>query len=683
MKKVLIIINNDAYCTDSNLILFQIIKILKSYVSEDIAFIKPVIKNNKDIIYNQYIISMLKLKLNCHNTYILTKKELYDLFIFHKIDNLLLNILACLNNITNDLIVIDNLNVFNNIFFDLNIYTAVQLNMSCILFITGENRSIEKIINIIIFQNNILNNKNLYIDFVIIFNTNINYDDLIKQLRLKFVDYKFLIFIINNKDVFCNFRIKDVNNILSSKIIYNNIDLINLPMKRFILYSFNIKNLLNNAKDVNILYFISNKEFHYVYNLFNYLSDIKINSLTFIISEMDIILDNFLCNIHNLNINFMLSFIFVKKNYFYTWFKLFPFINLSNYMNNDLLLNDKNRYFFSSNNNTKNITAVIFKNNIISKSKFLQKHIVLPEGHDERILIAGSKFVFDGLGRITYLGHRHTIKKIIKSKNIYWNDDKMKIIDPVKSSMYTDFYHTFYNIRKNKGLTLKNSKDIMKDASYFGTMMIYKDLADGMVSGAVNTTSNTIRPALQFIKTKKNIKNVSSVFFMLLEKKVLIYADCAIIPNPDFQELSEIAFLSYKTAKNFDIDPIIAMLSYSSGDSGHGIDVDKVKQATLLVKKKYPYISIEGPIQYDAAVNKDVGKHKLPNSILAGKANVLIFPDLNSGNNTYKAVQRETNCLAIGPIIQGLNKPINDLSRGAKIEDIYNTIIVTSIQSNH
>jgi len=238
-----------------------------------------------------------------------------------------------------------------------------------------------------------------------------------------------------------------------------------------------------------------------------------------------------------------------------------------------------------------------------------------------------------------------------------------------------------YELRKNKNVNLEMARDLMTDVSYFGTMMVYKGMADGMVSGAVHTTQHTIRPALQFIKTRPGITVVSSVFFMCLPDRVAVFGDCAVNPNPTAEQLAEIAISSAQSSSRFGIEPRIAMLSYSSGTSGEGEDVDKVRKATEIVKQKRPDLKVEGPIQYDAAVDPVVGKQKLPNSEVAGQASVLIFPDLNTGNNTYKAVQRETGALAIGPMLQGLNKPVNDLSRGCTVDDIFNTVIITAIQA--
>ena len=250
-------------------------------------------------------------------------------------------------------------------------------------------------------------------------------------------------------------------------------------------------------------------------------------------------------------------------------------------------------------------------------------------------------------------------------------------LNPVKHG----YVQTLYELRKHKNVTLEMARDLMLDVSYFGTMMVYKGDADGMVSGAAHTTQHTIRPALQFVKTKPGVSTVSSVFFMCLPNRVSIFGDCAVNPNPTSEQLADIAISSADTSKMFGIDPKVAMLSYSSGTSGEGEDVEKVRKATEIVRQKRPDLKVEGPIQYDAAVDPSVGKKKMPNSEVAGQASVLIFPDLNTGNNTYKAVQRETGALAIGPMLQGLNKPVNDLSRGCTVDDIFNTVVITAIQA--
>ncbi len=329
----------------------------------------------------------------------------------------------------------------------------------------------------------------------------------------------------------------------------------------------------------------------------------------------------------------------------------------------------------------KLLTPRMFQYNMVKRAQSSKKHIVLPEGADERILKATSMLVAKDLVQITLLGNEELIKAKAFALGLSIDFDKVAIIDPVQSVYFEDFVSTIYELRKHKKMDMNIARDLMSDVSYFGTMMIYKGLADGMVSGAIHTTQHTIRPALQFIKTKPSSKIVSSVFFMCLEDRVSVFGDCAINPNPTAEELAEIAIASAESAKAFGIEPKIAMLSYSSGSSGQGEDVDRVRMATQMVKELRPDLRVEGPIQYDAAVDITVGKSKMPDSEVAGQANVLIFPDLNTGNNTYKAVQRETGALAIGPMLQGLNKPVNDLSRGCTVDDVFNTVIITAIQA--
>ena len=257
----------------------------------------------------------------------------------------------------------------------------------------------------------------------------------------------------------------------------------------------------------------------------------------------------------------------------------------------------------------------------------------------------------------------------------------MNIIDPYDNDLINEYAAEYYQQRKHKGITKEMARDVMYDVSYLGTMMVHKGHADGMVSGAVHTTQHTIRPAFEFIKTKPGVSIVSSSFLMSFEDKVLVYGDCAVNPNPNAEQLADIAISSAETAKNFGIEPRIAMLSYSTGSSGKGTDVEKVRSAAEIVKQRRPDLKTEGPIQYDAAIDASVAKTKLPDSDVAGKATIFIFPDLNTGNNTYKAVQRSANAVAIGPVLQGLNKPVNDLSRGCLVADIVNTVVITAIQA--
>ncbi|KAA6434075.1 phosphate acetyltransferase [Dyadobacter flavalbus] len=326
------------------------------------------------------------------------------------------------------------------------------------------------------------------------------------------------------------------------------------------------------------------------------------------------------------------------------------------------------------------ITPHMFQYQLVKWAKSQKKHIVLPEGNDDRILKAAARLVSQNIVDLTILGDQAEVAASLKRLGLDLDLNAVKVINPATSDYYEQYVETLFELRKNKNVNQEMARDLMTDVSYFGTMMVYKGDADGMVSGAVHTTQHTIRPALQFIKTKPGVSIVSSVFFMCLPERVSVFGDCAVNPNPTAQQLAEIAISSAESSARFGIEPRIAMLSYSSGTSGEGEDVEKVREATAIVKQKRPDLKVEGPIQYDAAVDPIVGSQKMANSEVAGKASVLIFPDLNTGNNTYKAVQRETGALAIGPMLQGLNKPINDLSRGCTVDDIFNTVIITAIQ---
>ncbi len=332
---------------------------------------------------------------------------------------------------------------------------------------------------------------------------------------------------------------------------------------------------------------------------------------------------------------------------------------------------------------TSIITPKMFEYGLIQKACTHKLHIVLPEGEEERILRAAEILLRKEVVNITLLGNEHEIRK--KISRIGLRMEGYNIIEVQKSTFFEDYIHTYYNLRKHKDITMENAHDIMSDVSFFSTMMVYKGHADGMVSGATHTTGDTIRPAFQIIKTKPELSIVSSVFFMCLKNRVLVYGDCAVNPNPDAKQLAQIAVSSAQTAKVFGIEPRVAMLSYSTGESGKGENVEKVDQATKIareiLKKSGSDIKVAGPIQYDAAVDPSVAKIKMPKSKVAGNATVFIFPDLNTGNNTYKAVQRTASAVAVGPVLQGLNMPVNDLSRGCSVTDIVNTVAITAIQA--
>ncbi|MGD9948369.1 MAG: phosphate acetyltransferase [Desulfobulbus sp.] len=329
------------------------------------------------------------------------------------------------------------------------------------------------------------------------------------------------------------------------------------------------------------------------------------------------------------------------------------------------------------------ITPRMFEYSLVEKAAANRQHIVLPEGMGERILCATDIILRRGIADITLLGREEEIRA--KASKLNLNIEGVQILDPTGASCYDDFVATYFDIRKHRGIVMDVARDRMSDPTYFGTMMVHKGIADGMVSGSITTTAQTIRPSFEFIKTKPGVSVVSSIFIMCLQSKILAFGDCAVVPNPDARQLAEIALSSAETAQIFGIEPRVALLSYSTGISGSGQDVEKVVQAAAIAKElmverglNFP---LEGPLQYDAAFDLEVAHLKMPNSEVAGQATVFIFPDLNTGNNTYKAVQRAANAVAMGPVLQGLNKPVNDLSRGCTVQDIVDTVALTAIQA--
>ncbi|KOS57212.1 phosphate acetyltransferase [Rhodococcus rhodochrous] len=324
-------------------------------------------------------------------------------------------------------------------------------------------------------------------------------------------------------------------------------------------------------------------------------------------------------------------------------------------------------------------TPQMFEYQLIDWARRQRRHIVLPEGEDDRILRAAGRVLQRRIADLTILGDETQVRR--RATELGVDLSAAKVLDPRSSELAEQFAEEYARLRAHKGMTIERAREIMSDISYFGTMMVHLGIADGMVSGAAHTTAHTIRPSFEIVKTEPGVSTVSSIFLMCLSDRVLAYGDCAVVPDPTTEQLADIAISSAATAARFGIEPRIAMLSYSTGESGSGADVDKVRAATALVRERRPDLPVEGPIQYDAAIEPSVASAKLPGSEVAGRATVFIFPDLNTGNNTYKAVQRSAGAVAVGPVLQGLRKPVNDLSRGALIQDIVNTVAITAIQA--
>ena len=327
----------------------------------------------------------------------------------------------------------------------------------------------------------------------------------------------------------------------------------------------------------------------------------------------------------------------------------------------------------------EHLTPIMFEHALIEQAKSDRKHIVLPEGTEERILQAAEILLLRGVTDLTLLGNAEEIRQ--KASSLGLSLKGAAFLDPADPGRREGYAHIYYQLRKHKGISEQMAFDLVVDVAYFGTLMVHHAEADGLVSGAVHSTAHTLRPAFEIIGLKPGFSLASSVFFMCLPDRVLVFGDCAVNPDPTMEQLADIATSSAETARAFGIEPRVAMLSYSTGESGKGADVDKVREAAKRVRSMRPDLAVEGPIQYDAAVDPTVARVKLPDSPVAGRATVFIFPDLNNGNITYKAVQRSANAVAIGPVIQGLKRPVNDLSRGATVTDIVNTVAITAIQA--
>ncbi|WP_433529742.1 phosphate acetyltransferase [Micromonospora sp. CA-263727] len=325
------------------------------------------------------------------------------------------------------------------------------------------------------------------------------------------------------------------------------------------------------------------------------------------------------------------------------------------------------------------VTPLMFEYDLIDRARTRRRHLVLPEGAEERILRATEILLRRSVADLTLLGRPDEIAR--RARELGVDIGAARVVDPTTSQWRDEFAEAYAKVRAHRGVTVELAYDIVAQPNYFGTMMVWAGYADGMVSGATHTTAATIRPAFEIVKTVPEVSVASSVFFMLLADRVLVYGDCAVNPDPDAAQLADIAISSADTAARFGIEPRVAMLSYSTGSSGAGADVEKVAAATALVRQRRPELAVEGPIQYDAAIDPAVAATKLPDSMVAGRATVFIFPDLNTGNNTYKAVQRSAGAVAVGPVMQGLRRPVNDLSRGATVPDIVNTVAITAIQA--
>lgn len=572
--------------------------------------------------------------------------------------------------------------------FELNLSVAKNLGVPVIVVSSGENKSTAEIVSSVL---NVLRNfqsREVQVLAVVINRIKPEQAEDVRQLLITAVHTGTILALIPEDNALASPSMKEILESLNGELLFGEQQL-NNQVDHFVIGAMNVPNFLNFLKE-NVLIITPGDRGDMIIAALQANLSASYPKVAGIVLTAGYQLEEPIMHLLK-GLETIIPIIFVKTGTFETSQKIGAIksrITPDNYKKIQLAISifeksvdmqalDQKIITFTS----EGITPHMFQYQLMKWAKKKIKHIVLPEGNDERILKATARLVSEEVVTLTLLGDPKEIGLSVKRLGLNLDLSHIRIINPVQSEYYEDYVNTLYELRKNKSVNLEMARDMMTDVSYFGTMMVYKGHADGMVSGAVHTTQHTIRPALQFVKTRPGITVVSSVFFMCLPDRVSVFGDCAVNPNPTAEQLAEIAISSAESSQRFGIEPRIAMLSYSSGSSGEGEDVEKVRKATEIVKQKRPDLKVEGPIQYDAAVDFTVGKQKLPNSEVAGQASVLIFPDLNTGNNTYKAVQRETGALAIGPMLQGLNKPVNDLSRGCTVDDIFNTVIITSIQA--
>ena len=664
--------------------------------SDNIGFFRPIIKSNKpekpdnDI---QLVLDQFHLRMKYSEAYAFTYDEAQELLTSNKQEELLEGILNKYKELENrfDFVVCEGSDFTpgtSAFEFDLNTEIANNLGAPILLVINAIGKSVEDALNSAELAVDTLNDKGSKIVSVIF---NCVEPTLISELKSKLekkqVLQSILTYIIPNEPTLGQPTMEEVKNWLGAEVLYGEKNL-NRLTSRFAVGAMRIENFLSRiGKDTLV---ITPGDRYDI--LLGCLLSLRSNNMPKIsgmvlsggmkpegkIAEMlvgmkDLPISILSTNLSTYDTALKMDSIHptISKN---TPSKIFTAMNLFEKNVNTQALKEK----ISILKSTK-VTPKMFEFGLLQKAKADKQRIVLPEGEEERILRATEILLKRDIVNIILLGSPEKIHQKLESLGL--NIPDLKIINPIKSEYYEDYVQTYYELRKEKGVTLELARDILLDVNYFGTMMIYKGHADGMVSGSIHTTAQTIRPAFQIVKTKPGSSIVSSVFFMCLEDRVLVYGDCAVNPNPSAKELAEIATTSADTASAFGIEPRVAMLSYSTGSSGSGEDVEKVREATKIAKELRPDLFIEGPMQYDAAVDMSVAKTKMPESQVAGRATVFIFPDLNTGNNTYKAVQRSAKAIAIGPVLQGLNKPVNDLSRGCLIPDIVNTVAITAIQA--
>lgn len=661
-----------------------------------VAVFRPIVNTKHDAAGKDEIIHLISTHYNLdipyRRMYAYTFEEARTLVADKKYDQLLEGILDSYKNLENEYDFVlclgtDYESDSAAFEFELNVEIANNLGSPVLMIANAHQGSIEGVVRSCRFAIESFEEKGSQILSIIVNRTPAKLQrEMLQSLKENLPDKIELIYSIPFEKTLDRPTMAEIVKALDAKVIYGK-ERLNRPVSRFVIAAMNLRNLLPRLENDNLIITPIDRIDIILGMLAAYRSSNMPNIGGIVLTgylQPDEILSNLLQGMEDL-----VPIVKVQEDTFTTASKIMA---IHNCITPDSTLKIASGLgLFESHVGTSElrkkiigysllfVTPKMFEFGLVNRARAYKQTIVLPEGEDERILRAAEILVHRDVVEIVLLGNLQAIKSKIVTLGLALSG--VKIIDPVTSDLLDDYAATYFALRKHKGITPDNARDVMSAVNYFGTMMVYKGHADGMVSGAVHSTLNTVRPSLEFVKTKPGSTIMSSVFFMCLEDRVLAYGDCAVNPRPTAEQLAEIAIESSKTATLFGIKPYVAMLSYSSGTSGIGEEVEKVKKATEIAHHLAPDLMLEGPIQYDAAVDPIVAETKMPHSKVAGKATVFIFPDLNTGNNTYKAVQRSAGAVAIGPIMQGLNKPVNDLSRGCVVTDIVNTVAITAIQA--
>ena len=676
-----------------SLIILGIMSLLTRHIKK-VGFFRPIIRLSEEKDNDIELVSKrFNLPFEYSSMYGTNTDQAFDMIHAGDMDNLFTAILDKYKKLEAkcDFILVegtdysDSLKLFE---FDFNAHMANNLGAPVLAVVNGKNKCVADISDMVQLIKRVLHSEKCSYLGMFVNRVERNYIDEVKKLLEKFKADNEIDFVIPELDLLQKLTIRQISSTLKADLIYGDDNVLDYDVDNFKVGAMSIENILKNTEtgtlvitpgdrsDVLISLFMTllSKNHPKIAGILltgGYKPDKELMKLIRGINKLPVAICKVDTDTYStaLNIN-KIKAILTPNNERKMAMALGHF---------ETFVGDSILKVIIDVSPSDMLTPIMFEYELFERARSKRKHIVLPEGLDDRILRSTEILLSRNVVDITLLGNEDEIYK--RAAELHLKLDGANIIDPYDNDLINDYAATYFRLRKHKGISKEMAFDTMRDVSYLGTMMVYKGHADGMVSGAAHTTQHTIRPAFEFIKTKPGFSIVSSCFLMCFEDRVLAYGDCAFNPNPDAEQLADIAISSADTANLFGIEPLVAMLSYSTGASGKGKDVEKVKLATEIARERRPDLKIEGPIQYDAAIDATVARKKMPNSEVAGKATVYIFPDLNTGNNTYKAVQRAANAVAVGPVSQGLNKPVNDLSRGCLVKDIVNTVLITAIQS--